>query len=914
MQTFISETLEDILRSTDMLNNVVLILPSQRAGVYVKHTLKEHMSSGFLPEIITIETFLEKVSGLKKVDTIQLLFDFYSVYKESIPDPVSFDAFSSWAITVLQDFNEIDQYLIDPQDLFVYLRDIQRLRKWSVQGEFVETDLIKDHHSFLEKLHILYPKLYALLLENKSGYQGLLYKESTKRIDTYISQNRDKRHIFIGFNALNKAEEFLVQKVLETGTSDIYWDIDESFLFSNHQAGSFIRRYKTNWKYYQKYELKTIGKAFNEKKNIRIIAASKNSTQIKYAGEILSSLESYSNTAFVLGDESLLPVALSSLPRTVEDLNITMGYPLKNIPASQLIHALFQVFLTQERLQKKEEGFFYYKDVLALIRNPTISKHFSEEEDLITKITEDIYKKNASFLTLEDLLSLVDEGTKQYKTLALLFHPFSSVALFIDKVLQLIDILKEDTSVLEKEYLYRFYQAFNMLSALQSKHQYFSELKTLSLFFKQVIASENLFFQGEPLRGLQLMGMLETRVLDFENVIITSVNEGNLPSNSSTASFIPFDVKVHFGMPTYKEKDAIFSYHFFRLIQRAKNVFLLYNTESDSYGNGEKSRFLMQLELLRDDIHNETVSAYVRTEKKRPISIVKDPTVLNELQLLAQKGISPSALTNYLYNPIAFYKQKILHLKEMEEIEETVAANTLGSVIHDVLDDLYTPYIGKILKEKDILSMKERTSNLVLTYFQKYFKKGDTTTGKNRLIFEVAHRFLERFLTNEIQVVRNHVLKIVATEKHFEASIPVETLGFSVKIKGIVDRVDELDGVIRVIDYKTGVVKPAGLKLSGVESIEDYKYSKAIQLLLYAFLYTQNTKDFDFTSPITAGIFSFKNLKEGLLSINFSEKRNTKDTVITEERLHNFMQQIGELISNIFNPKLEFEEPRELPF
>lgn len=914
MRTFISETIEDILRNSDRLNNTVLILPSQRAGIHVKQALKEYMSSGFLPEILTIEEFLERVSGLKKIDTIQLLFDFYSVYTEHVPEAVSFDAFSTWAVTVLQDFNEIDQYLVDAQDLFVYLRDIQRLRKWSVKGEFVETDLVKDHHSFLEKLHLLYPKFYDLLLQNKSGYQGLLYRESTKCIDAYISQNSHKKHVFIGFNALNKAEECLVQKVLETPASDIYWDIDEAFLFSNHQAGSFIRQYKTSWHYYQQNELKTIGSSFQKKKNIQIIGASKNSTQIKYAGEVLNSFDKYSNTAFVLGDESLLPMALSSLPKKVKDLNITMGYPLKNIPASQLIYALFQVFLTQERLQKTQEGLFYYKDVLALIKNPTISKYLCEEEDLVSKISLDIHHKNASFLTAKDITSLINNNTKQYKTVDMLFHPYKSVANFIDKVLQLIDLLKEDTSVLEKEYLYRFYQAFTMLSSLQSKHQYFSELKTLYVFFKQVIASENLFFQGEPLRGLQLMGMLETRVLDFENVIITSVNEGNLPSNSNTSSFIPFDVKIHFGMPTYKEKDAIFSYHFFRLIQRAKNVYLLHNTESDSYGNGEKSRFLMQLELMRNDISTKMVSAYVKTEKKKPTTIAKDVTILDELQVLAQKGISPSALTNYLYNPIAFYKQKILHLKEVEEIEETVAANTLGSVIHDVLDELYTPYVGKVLTEKDIYTMLENTSALITTNFQKYFKKGDLSTGKNRLIFEVAHRFIERFLKNELHVVQNHELKIVATEKQFEAFISVEGLDFPVKIKGIVDRVDELDGVIRVIDYKTGMVKTGGLKLGGVENIEDYKYSKAIQLLLYAYLYTQNTESFNFQSPITAGIFSFKNLKSGLLSVNFSEKWNAKDPFITEERLSHFMQQIAQLISTIYNPDVEFVAPKELPF
>ena len=510
MQTFISETIKDILKTTKVFNNVMLILPSQRAGIYVKQALKEMLPSGFLPEIITIEQFLESVSKLKKIETLPLLFDFYTIYKEVVPNPVSFDDFSSWAITVLQDFNEIDQYLINTQDLFIYVRDIQRLKKWSVKGEFKETELVKDHYSFLEKLHLLYPKLYAYLLERSMGYQGLIYREATKCIDDYLESNTHKKHIFIGFNALNKAEELLIQKVLVVEHSDIYWDIDDQFLYSNHQAGSFIRKYMTQWKYYQKNAVKTVGHSFGSKKNIQIIGASKNITQIKQAGEILEGLEDYNNTAFVLGDETLLPVALTSLPKKVRDINITMGYPLKNIPTVQLVHAIFHLFLSQERLLKKEQNVFYYKDILAVIRNATISDYLTSDKDIVTDISNHILQKNASFLTAKEVLSVIgSDESKQAKTIQAIFEPVQEVSDFIRKILHVIDHLKNKTSELEKEYLYRFHQAFTQLQTLQAQHQYFKELRTLFQFFKQIISAENLFFQGEPLRGLQLMGMLE---------------------------------------------------------------------------------------------------------------------------------------------------------------------------------------------------------------------------------------------------------------------------------------------------------------------------------------------------------------------------------------------------------------------
>jgi hypothetical protein len=913
MRTFISETIEDILKTTTHFSDVVFILPSQRAGVYVKQALKQRITAGFLPEIITIEQFVEKIATLKKVDTLQLLFDFYTIYKETEKDPATFDHFSSWAFTVLQDFNEIDQYLIETQDLFVYLRDLQRLKKWSVKGEFKETELVKDHYVFLEKLHVYYPKLYAHLLKNNSGYQGLIYKEATKKISTYLDLHTHKKHIFIGFNALNKAEEYLIQKVLESGQSDIYWDIDEAFLYSNHQAGSFIRKYSTQWKYYQKNEVKIIGNSFNSEKEIQVIGASKNITQIKHVGEILHRFSNFNNTAFILGDESLLPVALSSLPQKVEDINITMGYPLKNIPTVQLLHAVFQLFLSQERLQKKSAGTFFYKDVIGLFKNATFANYLQKGGNINQNITDYIVGNNVSFISLQEIFSVIDTEEHIQKTIGVLFAPFEKIFDFIDKILSLVNDLKDDASSLEKEYLYRLHLVFNQLKRLHKEHQYFKELKTLFQFFKQLISSENIFFQGEPLKGLQLMGMLETRVLDFENVIITSVNEGHLPSNSNTNSFIPFDVKIHFGIPTYKEKDAIFSYHFFRLLQRAKNVFILYNTDNDSYGNGEKSRFLMQLELLKKDIVYSNVSPKIKTEKKTQKLIEKNKEVLEELKILAHKGISPSTLTNYLYNPIAFYKQKVLHLKELEEIEETVAANTLGSIIHDVLDELYTPFVGEFITPNHVTVMKKTVIDLVPKYFRKHFKNGEIKTGKNRLIFEVANRYIQRFLAKELEVVENNTLKIIATEKQLEASIPVEGLDFPVKIRGIVDRVDELNGTIRVIDYKTGIVKLAGLRVGGIESIEDYKYSKAIQVLLYTYLFTQHS-NFTFNQPIIAGIFSFKSIKNGVMEVNFSEKYRGKDSEITQERLQHFMQQMTQLIQTIYAPENSFTEPKELLF
>lgn len=916
MQSFISETIDTILKTTTSFENVVFILPSQRAGVFVKQALKDKIHTGFLPEIQNIGSFIEEVSEISKVDSVALLFHFYTIYKSVEKNPDSFDKFSSWAFTVLQDFNEIDQHLVKAAEIFVYLRDIERLKKWSVEGVFKETAMVKDHFSFVEKLGEFYPKLYAFLKEKNIGYQGLIYREATLKMDAYLQNNPHKKFVFIGFNALNTAEEVLIQKMLAAQNTTIYWDIDAALLDKKQQAGQFIRKYKSTWKHYEKNDLNTIGTTFFEKKNIAVIGLSKNISQIKYAGEILSKLPQLQNTAMVLSDETLLPITLSSLPKNVAAINITMGYPLKDIPSTALMFSVFQLFLSQEKLQKITENSFYHKDVIRFIKAPAIYRLLQKDgvtiaDDIVTAIT----KENNTFVETTYLTTFF-EGLAQssQKTITAIFNPLSTIADFISRILDLINLLKEGANPLEKEFLFRFHTIFLQLQNLHNDYRYFQNLKTLHLFFKQLIGSENLSFQGEPLKGLQLMGMLEMRVLDFENVIITSVNEGILPANSQQQSFIPFDVKVAFDLPTYREKDAIFSYHFFRLLQRAKNVFILYNTEPDVFGSGEKSRFVKQLEMMRGDIQQKTIGPKVVTEKTILKEIPKNESVLNTLKTLAEKGISPSALTSYLYNPIKFYKQKILKIKELDGVEETVAFNTLGTVVHETLDELYTPFVGRFLEAKAVSEMLKKAKPLVEKHFKIAFRSGDLKTGKNRLIFEVANRFVLNFLQQEHSLLKDgeNQLRIIATEENLAATIRVDGLDFPIKIHGQVDRVDTLNGVTRIIDYKSGMVSSTNLKVPTFSNIRDEKYHKAIQVLLYAFLYTKST-NYDFNTPLEAGIISFKNLKSSFLSANFSTSR-TKDTLITAEKLEAFMDEIKSFLLEMYKLETPFIEPPNLKY
>ena len=911
MQSFISDTLDHILKTTKSFEDVVFILPSQRAKVFVKQAFKDKITVGFLPEVINIEQFINQVSGIEKADSIQLLFHFYTIYKGLEKQPVSFDVFASWAFTVIQDFNELDQHLINTKEIFIYLRDIQRLKKWSVEGDFKETALMEDHYSFLEKLNTYYNAFYKFLKENKIGYQGLMYRESCKKIDSFLDKNTTKKFFFIGFNALNTAEEFLFQKVLENKNSDIYWDIDTAFFKSNHQAGRFIRRYKKEWRYYEKNEVKTLGDTFSQSKHIEVIGASKNTTQIKYAGEILETITDFKNTALVLADETLLPITLNSLPKNINAINITMGYPLKDVPTTNLLFSIFQLFISQNKLNKTTINEFYYKDVIRFLKHQSIYKLIPE----IDAFSDDIAKQNQTFIKQSRINKLLENTSSELKEVIVsIFTSYNSIDEFIDRIINLINFLKEDVSDLEKEYLFRFYTTFTQLKTLQNEFKYFPDLKTLALFFRQLISSESLSFQGEPLRGLQLMGMLETRVLDFENIILVSTNEGVLPASSQQNSFIPFDVKVEFGLPTYREKDAIFSYHFFRLMQRAKNVFIIYNTEHDVFGSGEKSRFVTQLEMMRTDIVQKIISPKVAPQNKVLKEVKKNEAVLERLKELAREGISPSALTNYLYNPISFYKQKILKLKEFDDVEETIAYNTLGTVVHETLDKLYKPFVGKFLLVEDIEAMKEKSKDLVVKYFKIEFKNGDISTGRNRLIFEVANRFVNNFLAQEKELLKDkNQLKIIATEEDLATEIAIDGIDFPIKIHGQVDRVDELNGVLRIIDYKTGMVSAGDLKVPDFEKLREKEQYKAIQVLLYGYCYTKSKK-YTFDRPLEAGIYSFKNLNSGFLPVNFSSNYRKKDVEITEEKLEEFMSEIKTYIKEMYTLDVDFIEPADLKY
>ena len=909
MQSFLSRVVSDVLANTKgSLQNTIFVLPSQRAGVFAKRELVSQLDKAtFLPEFISIENYIQEIAGITQIDQVQLLFEFYSIYKSVTPlkDIESFDSFAQWATIVLQDFNEVDRHLVNSKDLFLYLRDINRLNNWEPN-----TKLTKNYFAFFERLHEYYDNLYAYLISINVGYQGLIYREAEANISHYINNNSEKQIVLVGFNALNKAEEFMFQELLESGLASIYWDADSRYLDGSNETGMFLRKYKQGWKYYENNTFNWSDDYSKESnQEIHIIGASKNVSQLKYVGELLDKKTSFSNTAVVLADESLLSLSMNSLPPSVDKINVTMGLSLNEIPLANFFNSIFQLYLNQDKLRLTEKRLFYYKDVLGVFSHPTFVILANGEMDYASIIG----KNNYIFLGNQEISEHSKNENKELVNL-LFGRGLMDVTQLLNVFKEIILLLKEQLDDFGKEQIFRFYTVIQQIETLNIKFGHIRDLKSFHQFFNQLVGVEKLAFQGEPLEGLQLMGMLETRAIDFETVIITSMNEGILPASKSDSSFIPFDVKQQFGLPSFKEKDAIFSYHFYRLLHRAKEVFLIYNTEKDVYGSGEKSRFLTQLEMSRDDIKHSIITSRLSNVKAELMVIEKSESLYQEMILLAAKGISPSALGSYLNNPIDFYYQKILKIREVDEVEETVAVNTMGTVIHETLEQLCLPYIGEQLNEGIIKKMKLESNNPVELNFKRIYKNGDLTHGKNKLIFEVSKNYLKRFLNLELEELKKGKrIEILSLEEKLSIEVQVEGLDFPIKLGGIVDRIDRVDGVLRILDYKTGMVKATDLKMPDFSVMkEGYKYSKSLQVMLYAYLYC-SLNNIDESQNIEAGIISFKNLNSGFLKMNFGVGRST-DSNISKARMEDFMEELKLILKEIFNPDIPFKENPDKAF
>tara|TARA_R110002020_G_scaffold41071_3_gene121240 strand:- start:76 stop:2790 length:2715 start_codon:yes stop_codon:yes gene_type:complete len=901
MTTFIDEIIENLLAQAIDVSTITVILPSKRAGAFFRKTLSNKLSGKtlFLPQILSIEDLISEISGLNPATQTQLQLELYHTYlnTNTTGDKDSFLEFLGWAQTLLGDLNEIDRHLIPTNDFFNYLTAIKELDHWSTLSS--ESEIVSNYLTFWKSISPYYLNFKKSLEDKGLGYQGMIYRKAAELAKDYATRQKNK-FVFAGFNALNTAEQEIIQTFLNQEKAFVYWDLDKYFLEDEkHAVSRFIREYKITWDYYKINEFPIGFDNFNTHKQIKSVAISQNIGQVKYVGQLLEKMSQneLNETAIILGDEALLLPLLNSLPPNITHLNVTMGLPLSQVPDSSFFENWFTL---QSNLK---ENRFFYKDLLAFLAQPNTQLLLGEAN---TDIKEHIKIKNLVYVEYTDILKICE---KKNVIASYLFEPWKNNPLIaLDKTLKIIsrlkDLLLPTKNWLKLEYLYSFLEIFNQLKNLCEDYTYIDNIKTLKQFYKELLSQETIDFRGDPYTGLQIMGVLESRVLDFKNVIITSLNEGVLPSGKSQNSFIPFDLKMEYKLPTYREKDAVYAYHFFRLLQRASNVHLLYNNQADGLNSGEKSRFLLQLETDKNAKYNyeeTSASAPVLLHRTHFKEIQKNNSIINELENLAQYGFSPSALTTYIRNPLDFYYRYVLKIKEMEDVEDIIAHNTLGTIVHNTLEILYKPYLNTILSTAIVKKILSKVDEEVERQFEKEYNLTNIKTGKNLIIFHVAKQFVNNFLNAESkQVEAGKAIVIKGLECEF--NVPLNLNGKTIKLKGTVDRLDTVDRITRVVDYKTGRVEPGELKINDWDLLtSDYKkHSKAFQVLCYALMLS---KEQGLPDQTEAGIISFKNLGMGFMK--FQEDKNS---MITQEILEKFEIYLLDLITEILDINKPFTE------
>ncbi|MFD2892087.1 PD-(D/E)XK nuclease family protein [Flavobacterium chuncheonense] len=905
----------------NQLNNHTIVLPNKRAKVFLLEAIKKTTQETiFAPKIISIEDLIQDIANVRSVDAIELLFEFYEVYLSvtKTDKQQNFEVFSKWGKTLLQDFNEIDRYLIDPKHVFSYLKDVEALKRWDLEPQET-TSLIDSHLEFWNRIPLYYDAFKKHLLDKKIGYQGLIYREAVENLIPF-SNTLSGTIIFAGFNALNQAEERIMLHLLSNGQAKVYWDIDYAFLNDPyHDAGLFIRRFKKEWKPYLTQSFEWITNAFQDSKNISIIGTPKTIGQAKIAGNIVEGLlakgADINKTAVVLGDENLLIPVLYGLPNGINGLNITMGYTTKNNPAQLLINKIFK--LHTNALSRSATAYtLYYKEVLEILNHPLVEPYIGMPE-----VVQVINNNNFTFFGHETLVKVKQEKyPEENPFFNLLFQKWDNpIDAILDKLLQVLLTIKDklsnerDEEKITKAFVYAVYKVINKLKTYHLKYQKIDSPEALYTIYKQINDLVEVSFEGEPLTGLQIMGVLESRVLDFENVIITSVNEGKFPAGKSQQSFIPYDIKRELGLPTYKEKDAIYSYHFYHLLMRAKNVYLLYNSDGEGIDAGEKSRFITQLEIEKQPKHtitHEIYNAVLPDKAYQPIIVPKSEQALLRLKEIATgKGFSPSSLTSYIRNPMQFYFQRVLRINEVDEVEESIALNTLGTIIHETLETLYKPFLNEFLGVHHLDQMIAKIDEVTAEQFKLVYKEGEIRKGKNLLAFEVAKRNVYNFLREERNAIENgDAVKVLFLEEKLEVVIEDGILPYNVKIAGNVDRIELRNNTIRIVDYKTGRVEANSLKINDFENLTtDIKNEKIIQLLCYALMFQEKT-EFQHL-PVEAGIISFKNMKSGFMSFGVGKGRGVvSETLINTNLLNDFKSEIVKLINEILSQDVVFKE------
>lgn len=917
------------------LDHLVIVLPSIRAKKYVMKALANKQAKPFFaPEIWTIDQWIREHSTFKVQDKLATIFDLYKVHQDLCEEDedASFDSFLTWVPMLLSDFEELEKYLVDANLLFKNLRDIREIERWSPENEPL-TEAQEKYLRFWDRLPTYYGRLQAELKKSNKAFGGMAFRQVAEEISLVFKKDKDAHFLFAGFNALSKSELTIIRQLRNMGRAEFLINADSYYLQAkHHEAGAFLRDTLNFLEIRQPNFV--VHNMANEAKKIKVIECTQHVGQVHVASTLLAQLSrpEMDHTLLLLADEDLVMPMIKNLPLNVEQANITMGIQLRNTPIKLWVDLLFSFQESLERFQSANA--YYHKDLTRLWKHPFYTALLPAScRKAQLKLEKEITDKNKLFIG-KDRVSHGDELLREFYSL--LGHSWWndwSKALEIMRLLnrQIYEALSE-----KEEFEKAIIRAFDG-SVQTFANQWTSEApemarRTFRNLFQQSYNATAIAYEGNPTEGLQIMGLLETRLLDFKRIICLGLNEGKMPPGNPLQTLIPMDLRAGVGMPTSREKHGLFAHHFYRLLHEVQDLTITYTNMKEEMMSSEASRYLQQIELewVRENkqINFEKAIYTLEAETKnvRLDEVEKTPEILAKLDEVLGRSLSASGIIKFLSCPLDYYYRYLLEYGEEDDVEEEINASSLGTILHEALEEMYTPfamYNGEGEKQEkarpvtavDIAEMQAKGEAQVHKGFLKHYDNDEKAflTGKNYLSYKMAQKLLDRYLVFEKERVAKMktpcwifgLERSLSWEHTFEVNGEQKTI----RLVGNIDRINYIEDKMEVIDYKSGspsngvfVVKRNAKKEMELEDLlfetlthESGSGKFLLQLFVYGLLIKENLK----TIPNKLEIISFIKYPEGGLSLESPD-------YTLEEMLNAFPAVLERIVREMYDSNVPF--------
>ena len=941
MESFLKLVAADLYKHTEgNLAHTAVVFPNKRAGLFFNEYLAQESESPiWSPAYVSISELFRSLSPWEVGDPVKLVCELYKIFRRETQSTETLDDFYFWGEMLISDFDDADKNKVDTDKLFSNLQDLRNImddytfiddeqeeaiRQFFQNFSIERRTALKERFiSLWDVLGNIYKGFRESLASQNIAYEGMMYRHVIEHLD--VDKLPYEKYVFVGFNVLNKVEHTLFTQLKDVGKAVFYWDYDEFYMKENrqavtHEAGEFIRR---NLRDFPSPLSGELFKNLSKPKEVHYIASSTENAQARYLPQwIRNNLTTpEKETAVVLCNEALLQPVLHSLPAEVKHVNITMGFPLSQTPVYSFLIALLELHTHGFNFKS---GRYTFQSVVTLLKHPYTRQLTGQAELLEKELT-----RNNRFYPLPGEL-----GKDEFLTR--LFTPLSgnlNLCIRLSETLQQVaGIYQANTSGTEdtdafnqlyRESLFKAYTTINRFRTLIEEDELTVQSETFRRLLVKVLSATNIPFHGEPAIGMQVMGVLETRNLDFRHLVLLSVNEGQLPKSGGDSSFIPYNLRKAFGMTTIEHKIAVYAYYFYRLLQRAERITLMYNTSSDGLNRGEWSRFMLQFLIeWPHPITRQFLEAGQSPQGTSPITVEKTPDVMRQMQSLfdvranPKAKFSPSALNYYLDCPLKFYYRYVAGLSAPDEVSAEIDSATFGSIFHYAAEHIYKDLTthGKVINKEaleTLLRNEVKLQDYVDTAFKKLFfnvpqNEKPEYNGVQLINSAVIARYLKQLLQNDL---RYAPFTFIASEMEVDEPIDIQTPKGVIKsrIGGIIDRMDSKDGTLRIVDYKTGGDADTPPHVESLFIPDKKRSNYVFQTFLYAAIMCRKQP----TMKIAPALLYIHRAATETYSpvIQMGEPRKPKEAVEDFSKYEKeYRERLQGLLEEIFNPEKSFAQ------